>query len=250
LDTIGGGGGPTMGDQRPPGAAGRPRSRRGDGAQLRAEILAGVNRLLIDWASAEKLTIRAVAREVGVAAPSIYLHFTDKAELVWAALADKYAELAGLMAAAGAAAGDDPRERLRAEVHAYCRFALDDPGHYRLMYEVEQPAVAPAQLPRHPARMVSGRLREAIARCGDAGFPPAMPVEQAGHTLWSGLHGNVTLSHTFVADGASTRELILGLADGLLGVLVPGDAAARAELAADGDPAAMRVLRSTVHDTL
>jgi AcrR family transcriptional regulator len=237
-----------MDEEHSPAAAARPRSRRGDGAQLRAEILAGVNRLLVDWGSAEKLTIRAVAREVGVAAPSIYLHFTDKAELVWAALAGKYAELAGLMSAAGAAAGGDPRERLRAEVHAYCRFALADPGHYRLMYEVEQPVVATEQLARHPARVVSGRFREAIARCRDAGFPPTMPVEQAAHTLWAGLHGNVTLGHTF-ADGASTEELILGLADGLLGALVPGDATARAELAADGDIAAMRVLRSMVHDT-
>jgi AcrR family transcriptional regulator len=237
-----------MEGQQPPVATGRPRSRRGDGAQLRAEILAGVNRLLVDWGSAEKLTVRAVAREVGVAAPSIYLHFTDKAELVWAALADKYAELAGLMATAGADLGDDPRERLRAEVHAYCRFALSDPGHYRLMYEVEQPAVEPAKLAMHPARVVSGRFREAIARCGEAGYRPSLPVEQAAHTLWAGLHGNVTLAHTF-ADVASTEELMLGLADGLLGALVPGDDADRARFAADGDIAAMRVLRSMVHDT-
>ncbi|MEK8169404.1 TetR-like C-terminal domain-containing protein [Streptomyces sp. M19] len=30
---------------------------------------------------------------------------------------------------------------MRAQAHAYCRFALEHPGHYRLMYEVEQPQV-------------------------------------------------------------------------------------------------------------
>lgn len=238
-----------MGDERTPGGTGRRRSARGHGEQLRAEILDGVNRLLVDWGSAEKLTIRAVAREVGVAAPSIYLHFTDKAELVWAALAGKYAELAELMrAAAEHAQSQGPRERLRAEVHAYCRFALKDPGHYRLMYEVEQPAVEVARLSRHPSRMVTQRFRVAIAECRDAGFPPSLPVEQTAHTLWAGLHGNVTLGHTF-AEAASTEELLLGLADGLLGALVPGDAQQRADLAAHGDRATMRVLQAVVLDT-
>ncbi|GAA2528795.1 TetR/AcrR family transcriptional regulator [Winogradskya humida] len=235
-----------MVDQEPPSGPGRRRSRRGDGAQLRAEILAGVNRLLVDWGSTEKLTIRAVAREVGVAAPSIYLHFDDKSELVWAALAGKYVELAELMSAAADAAGDGPLERLRAEVHAYCRFALNDPGHYRLMYEVEQPIVDAARLARHPAGVVSGRFRDAITRCDAAGHPSSLPVEQAGHTLWAGLHGVIALSHTF-ADGTATEEMVLGIADGLLGSLVPGDAAARADLAANGDAAAMRVLRSMLH---
>lgn len=143
----------------------RPRSRRGHGDQLREEILAAVNRLLDEWGSDEKLTMRAVAQEVGVAAPSIYLHFTDKAELVWAALADKYTQLAAAMQTAEQAVGTDagPRDRLRAQLHAYCRFALANPGRYRLMYQVRQPVGDPEQLGHHPARQVSGPLRRGCA---------------------------------------------------------------------------------------
>ncbi|MGV0746031.1 TetR/AcrR family transcriptional regulator [Mycolicibacterium sp. XJ870] len=197
----------------------RRRSRRGQGDQLRAEILDAVNRLLDRWGGDEKLTMRAVAQEVGVAAPSIYLHFSDKAELVWAALADKYSQLAQQMSAAGlAAAAAGPREKLRAQVHAYCRFALDNPGHYRLMYQVRQPIVDPERLGSHPARQVSGLLRAGLTASADAGYALALPVHQAAHTLWTGLHGMVSVQHSFAMSG-STEDL-LELADGLLDLVV------------------------------
>jgi AcrR family transcriptional regulator len=174
----------------------------------------------MEWGSAEKLTIRAVAKEVGVAAPSIYLHFSDKAELVWAALSDKYDELVGRMTAAAAAAdGADSREPLRAQAHAYCRFALDDPGHYRLMFEVRQPAVGAARISGHPARHVSASLRAGLLQCQEAGYALSMPVEQAAVTLWAGLHGLVSLHHSLFHDDSSealTLEMVDGVVDSLV----------------------------------
>ncbi|MFC5833476.1 TetR/AcrR family transcriptional regulator [Nonomuraea insulae] len=200
----------------------RRRSPRGQGDQLRREILDAVNRLLITWGSAEKLTIRAVAKEVGVAAPSIYLHFSDKLELVWSALADKYDDLAAQMAAADANAGDaDPRERLRAQARAYCQFALDNPGHYRLMFEVRQPPAEMSRIGLHPARRVSGRFRAGFTRCQEAGEMLSLPVEQAALTLWAGLHGLVALNHSLFLE-ASVADLTLNVADGLVASLVAG----------------------------
>jgi AcrR family transcriptional regulator len=197
----------------------RRRSRRGHGDQLREEVLAAVNRLLDDWGSDEKLTMRAVAHEVGVTPASIYLHFADKTELVWEALADKYRQLADQMGAADeAAAGEGPRERLRAQVHAYCRFAMDNPGHYRLMYEIRQPAVERERMGLHPARLVSARLRRALAACADAGHPLSLPLYQATHTLWTGLHGLVSVQHSLAIDGSPDQ--LAGMADGLVDVLV------------------------------
>jgi AcrR family transcriptional regulator len=203
----------------------RRRSRRGEGEQLRAEVVAAVSRLLDEWGSDEKLTMRAVAQEVGVTAASIYLHFADKTELVWAALTDKYRQLADEMGAAEAASADEgPRERLRAEVHAYCRFAIENPGHYRLMYEIRQPAVERERMGLHPARQVSGRLRRALADCAESGYPLHLPLYQATHTLWTGLHGLVSVQHSLAMDGGPDH--LAGMADGLLDVLVgtePGD---------------------------
>lgn len=197
----------------------RRRSRRGEGEQLRDEVLAAVNRLLDEWGSDEKLTMRAVAHAVGVTPGSIYLHFADKTELVWAALADKYRQLADQMAAAEAAsAATGPRDRLRAQVHAYCRFAMENPGHYRLMYEVRQPVVERERMGLHPARLVSARLRRALAATADAGYPLSLPLYQATHTLWTGLHGLVSVQHSLAIEGSPDQ--LAGMADGLLDVVV------------------------------
>jgi AcrR family transcriptional regulator len=197
----------------------RRRNRRGQGDQLRKDVLTAVNRLLDEWGSDEKLTMRAVAHEVGVTPASIYLHFSDKTELVWAALADKYRQLADQMGTADiAATREGPRERLRAQVHAYCHFAMDYPGHYRLMYEIRQPVVDRERMGLHPARQVSARLRRALAACADAGYPLSLPLYQATHTLWTGLHGLVSVQHSLAIEGS--LDQLDGMADGLVDMVV------------------------------
>ncbi|MFE2985646.1 TetR/AcrR family transcriptional regulator [Streptomyces sp. NPDC059262] len=191
----------------------------------------------------EKLTMRAVAREVGVAAPSIYLHFSDKAELVWAALEDKYEDLAARMRAADASAADagaGARERMRAQAHAYCRFAREYPGHYRLMYEVRQPSVPAARLHRHPSRHVSLSLREAFAQCRQAGYLLAMPDEQAAQTLWAGLHGFIALQHA-LSSAVQVQEPMEPLADGLVDALIPAEPAGGPQPPAADSEAAQRI---------
>ncbi|MFF3574063.1 TetR/AcrR family transcriptional regulator [Nocardia jiangxiensis] len=201
--------------------AGRARSPRGRGEELRTEILAAVNRLLAEWGGVDTLTMRAVAHEVGKTAASIYLHFADKTELVWAALSDKYAELAAQMTDADASAvSGGPRERLRAQAHAYCRFGLDHPGHYRLMYEVRQPEVDIARIRRHPARLVSENFRKGFERCRESGYGLALPIEQSAQPLWHGLHGEPALAHSLFSDD-STEILTLAMADGLLDTWFP-----------------------------
>jgi AcrR family transcriptional regulator len=49
----------------------RARNRRGEGSKLRADILAAATRLLEQTGSEEAVTLRAVARQVGISAPSI-----------------------------------------------------------------------------------------------------------------------------------------------------------------------------------
>ena len=62
----------------------RSRSRRGQGEQLRDEILAAAERILIETNDQTALSIRAIAAAVGVTPPSIYLHFADRNDLVFA----------------------------------------------------------------------------------------------------------------------------------------------------------------------
>ena len=69
----------------------RSRSRRGQGELLRDEILAAAERILIETNDQTALSIRAIASAVGVTPPSIYLHFADRNDLVFA-VCERHAE--------------------------------------------------------------------------------------------------------------------------------------------------------------
>ena len=71
----------------------RERNRRGEGGRLRDEILAGATELLEETGSEEAVTLRAVARQVGISAPSIYSHFEDREAIVDAIVDDAFARL-------------------------------------------------------------------------------------------------------------------------------------------------------------
>jgi AcrR family transcriptional regulator len=68
-------------------AARRRRNARGQGARLTEDIVTGALALIERTGSAEAVTLRAVAREVGIAAPSIYPHFADREAIVTAVVA-------------------------------------------------------------------------------------------------------------------------------------------------------------------
>lgn len=110
----------------------RSRNPRGQGLLLREEILQAAADLMEDGTDSA-VTLRAVARRVGIAAPSIYAHFPDRDAIVLALVGGAFDALAGhLDAASGASA--DPVERLRAVCAAYLEFADTWPQRYRIMF--------------------------------------------------------------------------------------------------------------------
>ncbi|MEU7558475.1 TetR/AcrR family transcriptional regulator [Streptomyces eurythermus] len=172
----------------------RVRNPRGQGERLREEILRAAGGLLEQVGSEDALSLRAVAREVGIATPSIYRHFADKTELVWAVLAEHYERLAALMAEADASApAEDPLERLRHQLRAYCRFAVANPARYRLMCETWQTPVDEERLHGHPAGLLLRGLHEALTHCEEAGWRVRGTRAEAPYLLWCALHGRVAL---------------------------------------------------------
>ncbi len=110
----------------------RTRARRGEGDRLRAEILGAAERLLIDTGDESAVSIRAVAKAVGVTPPSIYLHFADRNDLIFAVVEEQFGHLHDVMEAAAAGVAD-PVERIRLRGRAYVDFGLANPEHYRLL---------------------------------------------------------------------------------------------------------------------
>ena len=150
----------------------RPRSRRGDGGQLRADIIGAARQILAETGGFEGLTLRGVARRVGIAATSIYLHFPDTEHLAEAATEQTFADLTA--AAASAAAGiSDPGEALLVRCRAYCHFGLDHPGHYRVMFHqalVPSLAANPDDTPGRRAFHASAPRRSSRAPRGSRTF--------------------------------------------------------------------------------
>jgi len=172
----------------------RAPARRGQGAALRAEILAAATRMVARSGDAATLTLRAVAREVGVAATSIYLHFDSVEALLVALKAARYAELAATLTAASEAAGTDPVGRLRARAHAYLRYGVDHPGEYAVMFAARLVTAngVPAR-PRYADQVFDemGVELRAIRRAG-----PPMDDQEARlicFHIWTALHGMVSL---------------------------------------------------------
>jgi AcrR family transcriptional regulator len=177
-------------------AGSRARNRRGEGTLLRADILAAAAELLAAAGDEQAVTLRAVARRIGISAPSIYRHFADRQAILLALADDAFAELASRLAADSAAAGPNPADRLRAACTGYLDFAATRPQLYRIMFGglwnaaegVRSGSVTLAEvtgLGRQALRVVTGDL----AACAAAGVSASTDPTADAVALWLGLHG-------------------------------------------------------------
>jgi AcrR family transcriptional regulator len=168
----------------------RQRNPRGQGERLRDDIIEAASRLLADPA-APPLTLRAVAREAGVAATSVYLHFDDIESLILAVVDRLFTELIRRQDEITEA---DPRQRVLAGALAYCEFGLASPGHYQLMFA--RPLSLPDYTPEHfPGWKAFQLLIDQVAAC--IGVRPEAPEAFfTAQLIWQQLHGIVSLRIT------------------------------------------------------
>lgn len=96
---------------------------------LRAALLAEA-RALLEEGGAASLSLREIARRVGVAAPSAYHHFGSLEAIAVALAQDGFAELAATLEQGAIVA----KGRLLGVGRAYVHFAIGNPGLYRLMF--------------------------------------------------------------------------------------------------------------------
>lgn len=208
-------------------AARRQRNARGQGARLTGEIVSGALALIDRSGSDEAVTLRAVAREVGIAAPSIYAHFPDREAIVMAVVFQIFDELADQIRRAIAAAPDDPVDRLIAGCEAYVRFGLDHPARYGVLFSGRRMATAedepPARGPDGQSALPVGAtafalLVDSIDECVEAGASASTDATTDATAVWVALHGLVSL-RTALAErfpwpspGGFVRGLVLTLA--------------------------------------
>ena len=206
------------------GTTARPRSRRGEGERLREEILAAAEALLVETASEDAVSIRAVAQAVGVSPPSIYRHFADKDMLLLEVCRHSFTHFSAALEEALGAEGTP--QQMRELGHAYIRYARQFPEHYRIMFmarfELSAQAYAEEMVAEGSSfallldisqRMIdSGRVRPEIAERG------ALHV---GILFWSAVHGLASLRVAkpglpWPDPTALEDDLLAGILSGLL----------------------------------
>ena len=169
----------------------RQRNPRGQGERLRDDIIEAASRLMADPA-APPLTLRAVAREVGVAATSVYLHFDDIESLTLAVADRRFGELARRLDEVRDA-NPDPRQRLRAGSLAYCEFGLAHPGHYQVMNTTPLPVPGDMTPEQWPGWALFQQLVTAVGEYIAPDQPGAPGAFFTAQLIWQQLHGIVSL---------------------------------------------------------
>jgi AcrR family transcriptional regulator len=167
----------------------RSRNRRGQGELLRRDIIDAALRMLNELGDDEALSLRAVAREVGIAATSVYIHFADRDELVFAALEQCTADLIRDLDQAEASGGDDPVERLRARLLFLSTWTSEYAGLYKVLHE----SALNRRMHLAFKAELSTRATAAVQRCMDAGLAPAGDAAAVAFDLRAAVHGAVSI---------------------------------------------------------
>lgn len=175
-------------------AAPRRRNRRGEGAKLRDEIIAAARELLDEEGDERAVTLRSVARRIGIAAPSIYPHFPDQPAIMLAVVRQEFDRLAAVLREAAEAGGQDPRQRLFAVCHAYLDLARTHPERYRTMFGgLWMPALDDSSITEEAlVGLGTESLRvlvEVLGDCVTAGQATSTDLFGDVVALWLGLHG-------------------------------------------------------------
>lgn len=194
-------------------------------AEITAEILAAARTRLAQTGPGE-LSVRAVARDVGMVSSAVYRYFPSRDELLTALLVHAYDELGAAVEAADDAIADrgDTRERWMVACRATREWAVSHPHDYALLYgspvsgyAAPQDTVLPATrvivrlvtiivtehrdglpAPQPPAGAPPGfatSIRQAVAAIEEVGGAAGdVPAELVGRSLmaWSSLFGVIS----------------------------------------------------------
>jgi AcrR family transcriptional regulator len=198
--------------------AGRPVGVHFDG-DLRAALLAAAAQALADT-DADRLSLRDVARRVGVSHAAPAHHFGDKKGMLTALATEGFERFIEHLAPF-LADGQDPVAVLPELGRGYATFARDHPGHFRVMFS---PALIHADDLAYVAASDAAfaALRGHIERCQATGWRSNADAGDLAAAAWALAHGVTVL----LDQGSLARHSIHATVDGV-GVIVATLAARR-----------------------
>lgn len=177
----------------------RRRNARGAGQALRGEIVSAAREILIEDGYESAVTLRGLARHIGIAPQSIYMHFAGPDEIVQAVTVETFAQLGRFIAQAKEGI-DAPRDRLIAGCRAYMAFGIANPHLYGLLFNRnrllrgEEPSPAGDEPDTRTADAGPfAALMDGIRQCIADGSSGAKDVLSTATQLWAAMHGFVML---------------------------------------------------------
>lgn len=212
--------------------------------QIEARIVELGRRQLVDRGAAG-LSVRAIARELGVVSSAVYRYVSSRDELLTLLLVDAYSDLADAVDKARETVDDQWTDDVMAIARAARRWALAHPARWALLYGTPVPGYhAPAERTVAVGTRVVGAFLDAVAAgiaTGDIrltqdvapqpmssdfqrlrqefGFPGDDRVLAKCFLLWAGVMGAISLE-VFGQYGADTLTDPEALFDAQLGLLV------------------------------
>ena len=181
----------------------RPRSRRPRGARkprqayhhgdLRnAAVAEAVS--LIGQTRDTAFTLRDLAARLRVTSTALYRHFPGKLALLAAVAEEGFRALVEACARHEALLESDPVAGFREQGLEYVRFALRNPGHFRVMFSPDL-ARAKDEYPslREAAQASYQQLKRMLTACQAQGLLSEFELDTIALTVWSTVHGIATL---------------------------------------------------------
>ena len=176
----------------------RPRSlsdRRRQAARglMRREILESAQHI-IRSNGLDALSLRVLARSVGVTAPALYGYFDSK-EAILRAL---FEEGAGVLLAQldGVIANNPPGlQTLLVTLDGYRRFAQDEPDYFRLLFGTVDPILTWTEAELVSMGTIYERFQGIISSAMTRGELKTLPVTTVSCALWSLVHGVAVLEN-------------------------------------------------------
>ncbi|MFC7550167.1 TetR/AcrR family transcriptional regulator [Plantactinospora sp. GCM10030261] len=149
-----------------------------------AEIKQAARRLLVDG-GIEAVSLRAIARDMGMTAPAIYRYFPSLEALVVDLAGDLYDELRTAVEAARDSAGPDPAAQLLAMARGFRRWALEHRAEFGLAFGPPVPGMAEFMArcvdENHPGARLGATFiapLQTLAESGTLRYPPPETVGQ------------------------------------------------------------------------
>jgi len=186
---------------------------------LRAALLTRAEQTLRDKGP-DALSLRELARDLGVSHAAPSRHFKDKQALLDALAVIGFERLGEIIARSQEHAGESFAERLDAMVRAYVGFATTNAALLDLMYSIKHgPQTSPALSAAH--QRWSAQVVDLISAGQHRGEVRQGPVERVGLPVFATLHGYASMT----VSGMLPPQLLGDEIDDVIAYIVRGSAA-------------------------